>query len=60
MRYVFFRENSDISNYADESTPYCVDKSNKFVTSNLEQSSTILFEWLKNICMETVNPVCNF
>ena len=49
MQYVFFLENFDVSNYVDESTPYCANKSPKFIVSNLEQSSTILFEWLNNI-----------
>ena len=35
--------------YADDSTPYCAGKTAKFVVNNLEQSLTILPEWLNNI-----------
>ena len=48
----YFPEDSEIANYMDNSTPYCAGKSAKFVVSNLEQSSTILFEWLNNNCMK--------
>ena len=50
MRY--FLEDFDIVNYADDTTPYCADKSAKFIVNNLEQSTTILFEWLNNNYME--------
>ena len=40
----YFLKDFDIANYADDSTPYCAYKSPEFVVSNLEQSSTILFE----------------
>ena len=48
----YFLEVFDIANYADDSTPYCAGKSAEFVVINLEQSSTILFEWLNNNCMK--------
>ena len=44
----YFLEDFDIANNADDSTPYCADKSAAFFVSNLEQSSKILFEWLNN------------
>ena len=40
----YFLEDLDIANYAYDSTTYCAGKSAEFVVSNLEQSSTILFE----------------
>ena len=43
----------DMANYADDSTHYA-DKSAECVVSDLEQSSTILFEWL-NINYMKVN-----
>ena len=49
--FYFFRD-FDIANYADDSAPCCADKSAEFVVSNLEQSSTTLFEWLNNNCMK--------
>ena len=49
-----FLEDFDIANYADDSTLYCAGKSAEFVVNNLEQSSTILFEWL-NINYMIVN-----
>ena len=42
----YFLEDFDIANYVGDSTPYCADKSCKFVVSNLEQSSRTLFECL--------------
>ena len=44
----YFLEDLDIASYVDNSTPHCECKSAKFVVSNLEQSSTIFFEWLNN------------
>ena len=44
----YFIEDFDIVNYTDDSTSYCADKSVYLVVSNLEQSSTIVFEWLNN------------
>ena len=41
----YFLKEFDIAN-ADYSTPYCAGKSEGFVVDHLEQSSTILFEWL--------------
>ena len=41
-----FFEYFDIANYADDSTTYCAGKSAEFVVNNLQQSSTILLEWL--------------
>ena len=38
-----FLEDFDVANYANNSAPYCEDKSAEFVVSVLEQSSTIFF-----------------
>ena len=43
-----FLEDFDIANYGDDSTPNCAGKSDEFVVNNLEQSSSILLEWLNN------------
>ena len=52
-RYFFyFIEEFDIANYVDDCTPYFANKSAEFLASNLEQSSTILFEWLNNNFMK--------
>ena len=48
----YFLEDFDIANYADDSTPYCAGKSAEFVVISLEQSSSILFEWLNNNYMK--------
>ena len=42
----YLLEKFEILNYAEDSTPYCVDKSAGFVVNNLEQSSTIFFNGL--------------
>ena len=44
----YLLEDSDIANYANDSTPYCAGKSAEFLVNSLEQSSAILFEWLNN------------
>ena len=51
MRYVFL-EDFDIANYADDITPYCAGKSVEFVVNNLQQYSTIFFEWHNNNYMK--------
>ena len=50
--FFYFIEEFDIANYVDDSTPYFANKSAEFLASNLEQSSTILFEWLNNNFMK--------
>ena len=42
----YFFELFDITNYPDDSTLYRAGKSVEFAVNNLEQSSTILFDWL--------------
>ena len=49
---LYFLEDFDIANYADDSTLYCAGKSTEFVVNNLEQSSTIHFKWLTNNYMK--------
>ena len=44
----YFLEDFDIPNYADDTTQYWAGKSAEFVVNNIEQSLTILFEWLNN------------
>ena len=41
----YFLDDFDTANYVDNSTPYCGDKSAEILISNLEQSSTIFFQW---------------
>ena len=48
----YFRENYDIANYEDSTTPYCRGKRTEFVAINLEQPSTILLEWFNNNYMK--------
>ena len=48
----YLLEDLDVTNYADDFTPYCAGKSVEFVVSNLEQSSRILFECLSNNCIK--------
>ena len=44
----YFLEDFGIANCVNDTTPYFADKSAEFVVNNLEQMSTILFEWLNN------------
>ena len=48
----YLLEDLDVTNYADDFTPYCAGKSVEFVVSNLEQSSTILIKCLSNNCIK--------
>ena len=48
----YFLEDFDTANYADDTTPYCASKNAEFVVNNLEQLSTILFEWFNNNYMK--------
>ena len=48
----YFLEDLDIASYPDNSTPYCASKNAEFVVNNLEQPSTILFEWRNNNCIK--------
>ena len=48
----YFLEDFDIANYADDSTPYNVDKNIEFLLNNLEQSLSILFKWLNDNCVK--------
>ena len=45
---LYFLEDFDIANYADDSTPYWACKCVEFVVNNLEQLSSTLFEWPNN------------
>ena len=49
---LYFLEDFDIANYAEDSTPYCACKGAEFLVNNLKQSSSILFEWLYNNYMK--------
>ena len=42
----YFLKDFEIATATDDSTPYTVDKNIEFVVNNLEQLSSILFEWL--------------
>ena len=48
----YLLEDLDVTNYADDFTPYCAGKRVEFVVSNLEQSSTILIKCLSNNCIK--------
>ena len=44
----YFLEDFDITSHPEDSTLYNADKNIEFVVNNLEQSSSVLFKWLKN------------
>ena len=52
LLFDIFLEDFEIANYVDDSTPCCVGESAEFAVNNLEQLSTILFEWLNNNYMK--------
>ena len=49
---LYFLEDFDITNYADDSTPYNADENVESVVNNLEHSSSILFKWLDDNYMK--------
>ena len=49
---IYFLEDFDIANYADNSTPYNAGENIEFVVNNLEQSSLILFKRFNNNYMK--------
>ena len=49
---IYFFEDYEISNYADDTTPYSAQRSHQFVIEELEKSSAILFEWRENDFMK--------
>ena len=51
----YFLEDYEISNYADDTTPYSAQRNHQFVIKELEKSFAILFKWLGNNFMK-VNP----
>ena len=48
----YFLEDYDIANYADDSTPYSAKENNELVINDLENCSSILFNWLKENSMK--------
>ena len=48
----YFLEDFDITNYADDSTPYTANKNIAFVVNNLEHSSSIVFKRLNDNYMK--------
>ena len=49
---VYLLEDFDIANYADDSTPYNVDKNVEFAVNNLGHSPSILFKWFNDNYMK--------
>ena len=48
----YFLDDYNIANYADDSTPFSARETNEFVIQDLEESSSILFQWLKDNSMK--------
>ena len=48
----YFLEDYDVANYADDSTPYSAKENSELVINDLENSSSILFNWLKENSMK--------
>ena len=48
----YFLEDYEISNYADDTTPYSAQRNHQFVIEELEKSFAILFKWLGNNFMK--------
>ena len=48
----YFLKKFDLVNYADDTSPFCVGNNHESVIKVLEQSSAILFKWLKEKYMK--------
>ena len=48
----YFLEEHEIANYADDSTPFSAKRNHQLVIEELENSSSILFKWLKTNYMK--------
>ena len=49
----------DFASYADDNTPYCIDKTPEEVISQLEKSSKSIFEWFENNGMKANPDKCH-
>ena len=54
-----FCKDVDFASYADDNTPYCIGKATKEVISQLEKSSTSIFEWFGNNGMKASPDKCH-
>ena len=50
--FFYFLESIDIASYVDYTTPYNLTQ--ELVINELEQTSSILFKWLNNHCVKSV------
>ena len=48
----YFLEDYELTNYADDTTPYSAQRNYQLVIKDLEKSSVILFKWLGNNFMK--------
>ena len=55
-----FAENTNITNYADDSTPYAIESNIDDLLNVLEQDTNILFTWFKNNEMKANDDKCYF
>ena len=55
----FFTEETNITNYADENTPYVCDKSVELVIDRLEKDSLILCQWFKHNYLKCNEDKCH-
>lgn len=53
-----FAENTNITNYADDSTPYAIESNIDDLLNVLEQDTNILFTWFKNNEMKANDDKC--
>ena len=54
-----FVNDSNICNYADDTTIYVCDRNNKNVLNRLENETQILSEWFQNNCMKLNGDKCH-
>ena len=48
MRCIFFCNEINFANYADDNSPYCIRKTAEEIRAKFEKSPTLLFEWFEN------------
>ena len=59
MTFSFFTEETGITNYADENTPYVCDKTVELVISRLENDSLKLCHWFKHNYLKCNEDKCH-
>ena len=59
MRLFLFCEDVKFASYADDNTPYCIEKSAEEIINQLEKSSISISKWFENNGMKANHDKCH-